>query len=322
MEKSSLKKSPAWPRGLVYYARRFLGKKPTLVNLEVTKRCNAKCRFCDYWKEDHHDELTDYSAMVKYFRPVVLAISGGEPLVRKDLADIVRSARPYCHYMTMVSNGCLLNEDRVEELSQAGMNHMAISLDFLGKEHDIARGVPRLFEKVTTIVPQLISKGYKIGFNTVIMESNLEHIVPIIQKTKEWGATISFSCYCGLKKNDFGEMIAQKNYERLQEIVREIESLKKQKGYKIKNSNYYLEHIPIYFRDGEIPNCKAGVDWVHIKPNGYVKPCSELDEFCHFSEYKREKAPKIDCCKCWYACRGEAQANHLAPDRLMELLRS
>lgn len=322
MVKSSLKKSPNWIKGLRWYARCLLRNLPTFVNIEVTKRCNAKCRFCDYWKENEHNELSDYSDLVKRFRPVVLALSGGEPLVRKNLAEIISKLRPYCHYLSMVTNGCLLSEEKVEELSSVGVNHMAVSLDFLGREHDIARGIPGLFEKISTLVPKLTSKGYKIGFNTVIMESNLDQLLPIVRKTKEWGTTISFSCYCGLKVNDNSEMLRKHRAEQMAQIIAELKDLKRQKGYKIKNSDYYLDHIPQYFRDGEIPDCKAGIKWVQITPDGYVKPCSELPKFCHYSEYSRDKVPKIDCTRCWFACRGEAQANPMSPRRLIELARS
>ncbi len=321
MNQSSLKKSPPWYSGARFYAGSLIRRMPVLLNLEVTMRCNAKCRFCSYWHDAPPAELDSYKELLRYFKPVVWSISGGEPLIRKDLAKLIAEARSYCHYVGMVSNGMLLNEDRAEELSQAGLNILCISLDFVGDEHDQARGVPGLYKKVTTIVPELISKGYNVGFNTVIMESNLDHILPLAHKAKEWGANISFSCYCGLKKDDNSEMVRDHKVEQVAEVVRELKSLKKQ-GYKIKNSSYYLDNIPVYFRDTHIPDCKAGTKWVQVAPDGYVRPCSELSRMCHFSEYKRKNVPEIKCSKCWYACRGEAQANHLKWERLVELARS
>ena len=63
------------------------------LTVEVTKRCNARCSFCHYWKEDPPRELDDYGALVKHFDPLVVTLSGGEPLVREDIADVVRGLR-------------------------------------------------------------------------------------------------------------------------------------------------------------------------------------------------------------------------------------
>ena len=321
MDNAGLIRSPSPIRGFKYYLGCRLKKRPFLVNLEVTKRCNARCGFCSYWHTEHPQELPDYTDVVKKLRPVVLSISGGEPLLRKDIHEIIKGVRPYCHYLVMVTNGTILTEEVADRLSMAGLNQLAVSLDFADERHDEARGVTGLFKKVSKMVPRLASKGYKVVLNTVIMESNMGHIIALAHMARSWGAGISFSAYCSLKKGDEGPMIEGGKLKQLEDIVAELKLLKRMLGH-IKNSDYYLNGIPRYFRNGGMESCKAGLRWVQVTPDGYIKPCSELPVMCRYDEYGQERVPEITCTECWYTCRGEAEASHLAPDRLAELIRS
>ncbi len=61
------------------------------INLEVTKRCNALCNFCDYWAEEPSSELKDYVTVVKKPKPLSVSLTGGEPLLRQDLAHVIAS---------------------------------------------------------------------------------------------------------------------------------------------------------------------------------------------------------------------------------------
>lgn len=318
---ADLKTSPHWLRGVKYYVACNYFKRPYLVNLEVTKHCNAKCDFCACWQAGSPNELKDYAAVVRRFRPVVLSITGGEPLVRKDLINILKRVRPYCHYMVMITNAGLLTEEIADNLSGAGLNQLAISLDYLDERHDAIRHIPGLFKKITDLVPRLTAKGYKIFLNTVIMEANLDHIIPLAHKAASWGAGISYSAYCTLKKQVEEMMVQEKMFRKLEDVINELKRLKHTLG-NIRNSDYYLNGVPEYFRKGGMGNCKAGRKWVQVAPDGFVQPCSELTRFCRYDEYKRENMPDINCTECWYTCRGEAEAPHLAPGRLLELMRS
>ena len=60
---------------------------PKLLNLEVTKKCNARCDFCDYWQTQHEERLYDYSDLIKKINPLVVMVTGGEPMLRKDIVE-------------------------------------------------------------------------------------------------------------------------------------------------------------------------------------------------------------------------------------------
>lgn len=315
-------KSPSPLRGFWYFTRCKARRMPVLLNVEITKKCNAKCAFCACWQADTPGpELADYAPIVKKFKPVLVSVSGGEPLMRKDCADVIRGMRPHCHYMALITNGALLNERSARELALAGIDQICISLDYLGKKHDEVRRVKGLYDHLAEIIPTLTGAGYRIALNTIIMESNLSEILPMAYRAKEWGAMISYSAFCSLKRNTADGMVAQRRYTQLVGIVDELRRLKKTLGH-IKNSDYYLKKIPAYFRDGQVFGCKAGFRWLQITPDGYVQQCSELPRLFHYTEYDRRQIKPAACAKCWYTCRGEAEANPLAPGRLIELIRA
>ncbi len=314
-------RSPTPFRGGWYFLRCKMRQMPVLVNLEITKKCNARCTFCSCWQEGKSEELADYAPVIKKFRPVVVSVSGGEPLMRKDCAEVLQKLRPYCHYLALITNGAMLNGATARSLAEAGVNQICVSLDYLGKRHDETRRVNGLFEHVSRIIPELTSAGYRIALNTIIMESNLDEILPIAYRAKEWGSMVSFSAFCTLKRGNGEEMVAQRRYSQLVGIVEEIRKLKRKLGH-IKNSDYYLSRIPAYFRDGAMAGCRAGFKWVQVTPDGYIQQCSELPRICHYSEYDPRAVKPVTCKKCWYTCRGEAEAQPLAPGRLMELIRA
>src|SRR5260370_39171225 len=76
--------------------------RPLTASIEVTKRCNARCDFCDYWKITDRDEMTDFTDVVRRFDPLVVVFTGGEPMLRRDLVPLVKQiqALPGVRYLT------------------------------------------------------------------------------------------------------------------------------------------------------------------------------------------------------------------------------
>src|SRR5262245_804773 len=82
------------PAFIAKYAWLVARRRPVLVHFEVTLRCNAKCGFCDYWKTPataKASELRSFADAARHFDPVMITFTGGEPLLRRDLEDVVAS---------------------------------------------------------------------------------------------------------------------------------------------------------------------------------------------------------------------------------------
>ncbi len=286
--------------------------RPKLVNLEITKLCNAKCDFCDYWQTRHEIRLSDYRPVIKKINPLVTVITGGEPMLRKDLPDIVRQVKECSLFIftSMVTKGDLLTLEKAEELFDAGLDQIALSLDFPGEKHDSYRGVPGLWDHLSKLLPKLSRRFPKksIVLNTIIMEDNLDQILDIARYAKEWGVGISFSSYSVMKTNNTAHFVKQEQLEKIRKLVDQLVELRKKWKGVILSTEYYLKEIPGYFEKGGVPDCFAGINHIQVTPSGHLKRCSEMPVTTHYTEYHPELYDKTKCTACWYSCRGETQS--------------
>lgn len=298
--------------GPKFLLNKILGR-PLMVNIEVTKRCNARCDFCPYWETTDHNEIEDFSPLLKKIKPLVVAFSGGEPLIRPDMPDLIRKAKktlPFS-YSGIVTNGSLLTFEKAKAMREAGLDQLGISLDFNSDEHDRFRNLPGLYEKLNILLPK-ITKNLNfdvVMLNTVIMKENLYDLIPLIHKAKEWGAWVNFTTYAQIKNPNSDHWLTKDQFSHLEEIIKEIKILKRR--YKnVRNTAYYLDRVVSFLKSGDIKGCPAGRSWIQATPQGYLKRCAEFPEFVHYTEYKNKIFDKTDCGKCWYACRGENESPH------------
>jgi len=300
------------PVFLAKYAYLSVVRKPVLVHFEVTMRCNAKCGFCDYWKTDPKEKATELKSFVdaaRFFNPMMITYTGGEPTLRRDLEDIVSAVdrAVSVQYSTLITHGGMLTPERAKSLWDAGIHQFNISLDYLDERHDRARGIPGLTKKIFDNIPRMRELGVNaIRFNTVIRDSNLDQLMAIVVRAREMKVAVNFSSYTDSKNGNREDLIERDRIRALEEVIRELLAYKKKNRGVITNSDYYLEQIPRYVR-GEITEpCRSGIRTIHVDPTGHVKRCPDFKPDFHWKDFR--KYEPIDCNACFYACRGEAQA--------------
>ncbi len=309
----AIRQNPGWSAkaaGALRFLTARLAGYPTLVNLEVTRKCNARCDFCRYWRLPAEQPLDDYLPVIRKLRPSVVAFTGGEPLLRRDLARLVGDIRRSypCMYLTMVTNGALLTVERGLELWNAGLNQITVSLDFPDERHDRARGIPGLTRKIFRTVPELISAGIdNLVIQTVIKTENLDCVYDIIEWAASKDAHVSLSAYTAAKNGNDSHNVTPGQMSALHRLVGEAVSLKL-RGGNIASSTYYLRRIPEYFETGGIGGCASGRKFVTVSPSGLVYRCSESPDGCHYTEWTPGRFGSTDCRACWVPCRGESQA--------------
>ena len=300
------------PVFLAKYAYLSVVRKPVLVHFEVTMRCNARCGFCDYWKTDPKEKANELKSFVdaaRFFNPMMITYTGGEPTLRRDLEDIVsavdRAVR--IQYSTIITHGGMLTAERAKSLWDAGIHQFNISLDYLDERHDRARGIPGLTRKIFDTIPRMRALGVNaIRFNTVIRDSNLDQLMAIVSFAREMGVAVNFSSYTDSKNGNRDDLIESERIRALEDAIAELLAYKKKNRGVITNSDYYLEQIPRYVR-GEITEpCRSGIRTIHIDPTGHVKRCPDFKPDFHWKGFR--KYEPIECNACFYACRGEAQA--------------
>jgi len=300
------------PLFLAKYAWLTANRRPISVQFEVTLRCNAKCGFCDYWKtpgEAKAHELKSFADAARFFNPMIITFTGGEPTLRRDLEDVVSAVNGAVRvkYISIVTHGGMLTPERALSLWDAGINQFNISLDYLDGRHDVARGIPGLTDKIMRTVPLLREKGIdNVRFNTVIKDDNLDQILPIVARAQEIGAGVNFSLYTDNKNGNTEHLLRPEQMRELDDVIAQLLALKRRKRGVIVNSDYYLEQMPRYVRRELTEPCRAGLRTIHLSPTGHVKRCPDFPTDFHWTDYKPYKA--INCNACYYACRGEAQA--------------
>ncbi len=218
------------------------------INLEVTKRCNAHCNFCDYWKEKPPRELKDYVPVVEKLKPLSVGLTGGEPLLREDLPDLIASLRRNFGFLriSLITNGSLLTKEKGLELWEAGLDELSISLDYLDSRHDEGRGLSGLTRHIVTVAPELAAAGVNLCFNLVMKSGNYKEVPQIVRECAGMGIKVSVSTYNCWRTNNRTHMIEKNELPALANVIEELKELKRTLG-KLANSYLYLEGIPDFF---------------------------------------------------------------------------
>lgn len=306
------------------YARLRLARRPVLVHFEVTMRCNARCGFCDYWRtssEMKAKELRSFVDAARAFDPMLVTWTGGEPLLRGDLEDLVAAVDRAIRtkYTTLITHGAMLSMERARSLWEAGVSQFNISLDYPDERHDRARGIPGLAARILATAAAMRGAGMTVRFNTVIKDDNLDDIMPLVLEAERLRVGMNLSVYTDSKNGNDAHLLRQPHYARLDALVAELLAFKRRRRGIISNSDHYLANIPRYVRGEMTEPCRSGQDTVHIDPYGHVRRCPDFPADGHWSTYVGY-AP-ITCDQCYYACRGEAQAP-LRPNRFLDLVAS
>ncbi len=166
-------------------------KKPVVV-WNVGQRCNLKCVHCYSQSKDieYPNELNtkDAKAMLdglaEYGAPVIL-FSGGEPLMRKDLMELITYARDKGLRAVISTNGTLITEDKAEELKKFGLSYVGISLDGLRETNDKFRGIEGAFDDALQGIRNCMKVGIKVGLRFTINKRNAQDIPGIFKLIEE-----------------------------------------------------------------------------------------------------------------------------------------
>ena len=298
--------------------RNYLTNRLIIVSYEVTLCCNCNCRHCDLGgviEDEKQISPEEYRDLTERLKPLAAQISGGEPLLRKDLAAVVKAIKQGgVQYAILVTNGVLLDESNYLELREAGVNQFSVSLDFPDERHDEFRRRPGLYRRLDENLRRLAKLGFRdIILNTAITKANLKEILPLARRAAEWGVDISYSAYTALRTGN--EDYCLNNGEDLQilrQAVNDVIALKRQSGH-LANPDRTLQDTLEFFEQGYVPNCKAGRRFLVVMPDGSLVPCSH-----HRSKYtgQKEMIRKFSrtnrCGNCYVAIRSYTEMSFLS----------
>jgi MoaA/NifB/PqqE/SkfB family radical SAM enzyme len=258
----------------------FITSHPITVSYEVTLSCNCNCRHCDLGgmrRNEKQLKPVDYANLTRLFNPTVAQISGGEPLLREDIVEVARAIKQPngLPYLVFVTNGALLNEKIYLQLREAGVNQFSVSLDFPDRRHDEFRRRQGLYEHLERTVPQLATFGYQdITLNTVITKANLREILPIAKRAADWGVSISYSVYTPRRTGSRDYCIdTEEDLQLLRQTVNKLIESTKRSNPITTPKTVLMDTLKFVEQDG-MPNCKSGLRFFVVTPEGDLIPCS------------------------------------------------
>lgn len=301
---------------------------------ECTLRCNLRCRHCgsdctasalapDMPFEDFEKVLLRIKEAYEP-KEILIIFSGGEPLMRKDLADCGRRVQELGFPWGLVSNGYLMNPKRALELLKAGMRTATISLDGLEEEHDWMRGVPGSFARADEAIRYLSGVSF-LGFDivTCITQKNIGQLQQIKEYlisagVKAWRLFTVFPV--GRGATDPVLQLTGEQYRALMEFI-----VACRKEGRIKASygcEGFLGPYEGKVRD-HLFSCQAGLSIASVRIDGAISGCTSIrasysqgniytDDFVDVWEHRfglfRDHTPfkTGPCAECrwWKKCQG------------------
>jgi Fe-coproporphyrin III synthase len=166
-------------------------KKPVVV-WNVTRRCNLRCVHCYSQSEDRGysgelslDEGKSLIDDLAGFGSPVILFSGGEPLIRPDILDLIRYATQQGRRAVLSTNGTLITPALAEKLKDIGLSYVGISLDGLEETHDAFRGFSGTFARVMAAIKNCQDVGLKVGLRFTINKRNFQDIPGIFDLVEE-----------------------------------------------------------------------------------------------------------------------------------------
>jgi heme b synthase len=196
-----------------------------LVAWEVTRSCMLACRHCraaaekgPYPGEFSTDECMRFLDALAAMGSCIVILTGGEPMLRKDIYDIAHYGSAKGLRMVMAPCGMLLDTAACELLKKAGIVRISLSIDgATAATHDAFRGVTGAFDTVVHAAANARESGLPFQVNTTITRSNLSELPEIFQLAVDIGAA-SFHPFLlvptGRGKELADEVITAADYER------------------------------------------------------------------------------------------------------------
>ncbi len=270
-------------------------KSPIKVGLQLTNKCNLDCKFCYFRDDARHDgallstsEIFTVIDDLKKMNISVLALTGGEPLLREDHVDILRHCTKRRILTGIATNGTLLTRELVREHKRAGLAWYHLSIDGASDADQTASRGPGVFSKVDAAIDLMRESRVDIIATTVVSRENqhgLREIAEYIagKGIRIWSPTIVLPCGKAkeyLRNNLFTKDEVRSVYATIHDLAKHYR--RAMAVFPMDSQIYYpyavIREKPSWMKRkmyGFMGGCSVvkGTT-VHINYDGSVKPCS------------------------------------------------
>ena len=268
------------------------------IRVSVTSRCNFRCLYCmpnTPFEWEPHENILSYEEMFEFLKLAIdegvkkIRITGGEPLLRKDLDVFIKMLHDYKPSLdlALTTNGYYLKE-YASKLKQAGLKRVNMSIDSLKPEIAAKIAQKDVLNKVLEGLDEALKVGLKVKLNTVVMkEINDNEIINLLEFAKKRKVIIRFiefmeneKAYPGIKRTDSQEILEKisKKYSFI-ELPKDNSA---SKYYRL-NDGYIFGIIEPHNEDF----CKS-CNRIRLTAEGFLIPCLFFTESYNIKKAIRE----------------------------------
>ena len=251
---------------------------PLWLLCELTYRCPLHCAFC--YNPLELDERVAELGTADWFRvlrearelgAVQLGLSGGEPLARGDLEDIVAEAHRLGFYINLITSGVGLNETRMQALKAAGLDHIQLSFQDSTKQMNDFLSSTRTFELKSRVAGLIKQHGYPMVLNVVLHRYNIDHVAEILEMAERLGADyveLANTQYYGWAWHNRAQLMPTRDQ------VLKAEALTNEYRARAPKDMRIFFVVPDYFEKRPKP-CMQGLGtlFLAVTPDGTALPC-------------------------------------------------
>lgn len=244
-------------------------RRPLLVQLVVTRRCNLSCGYCSEYDEvsspvdvELLERRIDHIAKLG---TLVLTLTGGEPLLHPQLDRLVARAASHGMVCTMISNGYPLTKAWIERLNAANLSLLQMSVDNMEPNEFSQKSWSQIGKKLELLKAHA---RFGVNINAVLGSSNLEQTRQVVQRVKELG----FFMTVGLMHDERGQIEPGLLKDDLATVYQEMQRTSNKTVFHQTGEGWEWDML----QDGSSPfKCRAGGRYLYVDEFGLVNYCSQ-----------------------------------------------
>ncbi len=302
--------------------RSLIPNRPHHAQWLLTRKCNYRCRGCNVWSEQDKSELSAKEIkhgldILRKMGVVEVVFSGGDPLLRSDISEIVEYASQY-FVTTVYDNGSMASE-KVDALRK--VDFAAISFDSLDPaKMDYIKGVEGAYDKAMHSVQTLLKEGINVAVTPTISQLNLNEIVDITNHFTKIGVPVWYCLYSfdfsadpnqlfriGKSKDEF----VIKDKQAMVDLCNKLMDMKKKNKRILMTTKLLKAMRSLYAEDKRTWQCSALKDFFIIDHLGRVGGCHahnfagsifDLPKMWKGEEFEKWRETYKKCDQCTYLC--------------------
>lgn len=278
---------------LSYYMGRPLFS-PDIISVIVSGSCNLKCQMCDFWKDNKNNPPLSADAYKNFFSDVAdcgvkkVQFTGGEPLLNKEIYDLLPQAKNCGLSVMMVTNGTLITDKNADFLVR-NLDTIYISIDAPNRQqHDKIRGVEGAFQRTTAGIRLLVKARAEnsaqtriIAVSTIVPEG-IHDPADMLRLAKELG--LDWVVYNPASSVNYGNTRLKNQFseentfaDSYGEMIKKIIKIMEEPSSRIRSNPFYLECSKEFLRGNKkfinIPCYGGGYNGPILSLKGEIFPC-------------------------------------------------